>query len=212
MIYRMRSIRHAIAGFTPTLTVASLRCARRTYGEENNSRDTTKTAREDIHTQPCHGRCRGFTIIELLVVIAIIGIVAAVVLAALDRSGAEGRDANRASQVQEFVKAVEYHRTDTGRYPDDGVSGYGRQPVLISAIEDQLTATDVMSRIPPDPRYEAENGYKYCSSDDGRSFAILVNVEDDSGTDYCAVSNGVDAYTNGLCSGLASLDRCPGKF
>ncbi|MEX0917990.1 MAG: prepilin-type N-terminal cleavage/methylation domain-containing protein [Candidatus Paceibacterota bacterium] len=157
-------------------------------------------------------RHAGFTILELLVVVAIIGLISAIVLVALDDARSEGRDAQRATQTQEFMKALELYYTDNGTYPSDGTSGTYQAPVPLSAIESALIASGFINRIPPDPRYGADEGYLYCSDDIGTTYALLVNVEDGNGTDHCVVSKGPRAYQNVTCSGIASMDQCPGRF
>jgi len=49
---------------------------------------------------------QGFTLIELLVVIAIIGILASLVLAALNSSRVKGRDANRVSNLEQMARSI----------------------------------------------------------------------------------------------------------
>lgn len=63
-------------------------------------------------------KTRGFTLIELLVVISIIGLLSSVVLAGLDHARAKSRDAKRALDMNEIVKALYLHASDNdGEYP-----------------------------------------------------------------------------------------------
>lgn len=64
-----------------------------------------------------YSETRGFTLIELLVVIAIIGILASIVLAAVNSARQKSRDATRVATLQEFQKALEAYNIDHNAYP-----------------------------------------------------------------------------------------------
>jgi general secretion pathway protein G len=61
---------------------------------------------------------RGFTIVELLIVIVVIGILAAITVVAFGATQSKARDAQRKSDVEAIVKALELHYNDKGFYPN----------------------------------------------------------------------------------------------
>lgn len=95
---------------------------------------------------------KGFTIIELLIVIAIIGVLAAVVLLAIDplEQIDRGRDAGRKTSVAQLGHAVEAWSTaqsPTGAYPD--ATNFGASPwqtFLQTAGEIKLIITTTSRR------------------------------------------------------------------
>lgn len=66
---------------------------------------------------------KGFTLIELLVVIAIIGLLASVVLLALNSARQKARDAKRLADVRQFASALELYFNDKSSYPTVGFNG-----------------------------------------------------------------------------------------
>ncbi len=68
---------------------------------------------------------RGFTLIELLVVIAIIGVLAALVLAALSSAQKGARDGRRKSDLKQYQAALNQYYNDKGSLPPGSWVGGG---------------------------------------------------------------------------------------
>ncbi len=152
----------------------------------------------------------GFTLIELLVVIAIIGILASIVLMAIDQSRAKGRDGARKSQVAEILKGLELFYTDGGIYPLDGTAGDSTTGAAFSAIGSGFIGGPYFSKAPD----EAGTRYFYCVSSDRKSIVLALDTEyDQGGSNFCSVirgpgpSRGCDAW-----QAANATDLCASRF
>jgi prepilin-type N-terminal cleavage/methylation domain-containing protein len=82
----------------------------------------------------------GFTLIELLVVIAIIGLLASVVLLALNGARAKARDAKRISDMTTMASALELYFNDNNSYPPSSLAGM--TPTYVGQIPSAPTPYD----------------------------------------------------------------------
>lgn len=132
----------------------------------------------------------GFTLIELLIVMAILGVLAVVVLVAINpvQQLARTRDAGRTSSVTQIGHAVEaYYATHNGTYPaglDD----------LVTAGELTNVPTQVNNTLGVTPCSGTSSVSGWCYSEAGTAAAIWTELESDSNREFCGASEAYVAY------------------
>lgn len=95
---------------------------------------------------------RGFTLVELLVVIAIIGILAAILIPAVQAARAAAAKAQCASRMQQITKAAIMYEGDKGNYPGYQMTlSKGRNVTWVVAIMPQMGRLDIYENWDTDP-------------------------------------------------------------
>lgn len=119
---------------------------------------------------------KGFTLIELLVVIAIIGLLASVVLLALNGARAKSRDAKRIADVRQMASAFELFYNEYFSYPTNASMLY-LTPTFIGAIPGNPSPNDgTCATTNP-------NGYVYTPSSTNASvYALSFCLGNKTGT------------------------------
>lgn len=114
---------------------------------------------------------KGFTLIELLVVIAIIGLLASVVLLALNSARQKSRDAKRLADVRQIASALEL-------YFDAAVGGSNGYPGAMSALAPNYLGQNPIFPTPNDGCNTAS--YQYTSSS-SNSYQLLFCISAPTG-------------------------------
>jgi len=130
----------------------------------------------------------GFTLIELLVVIAIIGLLASVVLLALNSARQKSRDAKRLADVRQLASALELFYNDANGYPTCSAGCSEAVPAKImgtttgvlrnvtSSPNPTLTPTYIglipVAPAPADSTCGTDNNYMYAATNDGATYTL----------------------------------------
>ena len=122
-------------------------------------------------THPWRRGRKGFTLIELLVVIAIIGILAGMLLPALNRAREKGKAAACLSNMHQWAVALNLYNDDWGDYyPYDGdytgglISGVDTWFDVLPPYMNQKTLSSLYNATPPTPPMAGKGSVWICPS------------------------------------------------
>ncbi len=126
----------------------------------------------------------GFTLIELLVVIAIIGLLASVVLVALNGARIKARTAKRITDLAQVRKALEMYYNTYNSYPISPCDAEGCWAGIYSCWGPDTAAyipglTAYVNKIPRDPRNHTNCGEQYIYYSDGINFKLISHVPEE---------------------------------
>lgn len=168
---------------------------------------------------------KGFTLIELLVVIAIIGILAAVVLIALNPVEflRKSRDTQRISDIDQLVTATKLYLANnpTATLPTGPLCSPAAAPTSADVATDGTgwltfnintgSTSNTLPKLPSDPAPSATQRYAY-AADANLNFEYSTILESTSNTAKMTTDGGGDAarYEAGTSVGLTTTTAsCP---
>lgn len=152
----------------------------------------------------------GFTLIELLIAVSIMGILAALVLAALNpfQQFKKAHDAQRKSDLRQIKLALEQYYNDNGKYPQVGTCAYGTNGYVYSLSGGICGGTGgsnwisslvptYIAKLPVDPINNAiqpwnAGNYSYAYgnvSSDGQHYDLFTQLEATSDPQRCGVQD-----------------------
>lgn len=115
---------------------------------------------------------KGFTLIELLIVIAIIGVLTTIGVINFVGVRERARDAERKADLSQIQTALEFYRSDNGRYPSNN------DYKSIGCNQQFTTTVAYLKQLPCDPLTGAKYTYQSSSNFSYTLTACLENEED----------------------------------
>ena len=172
------------------------------------------SAKKGFTTTSLHSR--GFTLIELLIVIAVLGVLAAVVLVAIDpgQQLARGRDSGRKTSIGQLGRAMQAYYTTQQGYP---AGGQWAPPIGDNILVTSGEVKTFPSNSPYLPGfggpctaniYPTTNGYCYAVAGSPTEAVIYARLESKSENNKCGgtantwfVYSSAVGRAGGLCGG-----------
>jgi type II secretion system protein G len=154
---------------------------------------------------------RGFTLIELLVVIAIIGLLASIILIALNSARVKARDAKRVADIRQMETALELYFNDNGGYPNSVCES--TPGGTWSACWATLLPSQYIGKMPLDPTNSLANyGYYYVSG--YKPTGLCTSVLTSSTNDYVLETRmeSPTSIPNSCSSNFGTLDNANANY
>ena len=152
---------------------------------------------------------KGFTLVELLIVIAIIGILAVVLVVAVNPSAQlhKAHDAQRKSDLAQIQKALEQYYNDNNQYPNNTSNTFqiidpNHTP---STIQWGSAWMPYMTVLPSDPN---SNTYVYVADPSQQKYWLYASLE--QGANDPQACNGGKACVSLSKNGINNQQQCGG--
>lgn len=152
----------------------------------------------------------GFTLIEILVVLAILGVVAAVLLVAINPFAqlAKSNDAHRKSDLASMQRALELYYQDNGSYPAS--SADFKLYINSTTLSWGSSWQPYISALPKDPLPTATYIYYSPASGNGQTYYLYASLQRGSkDAQACNNGNACSSLSQGV-AGFPTGNACGG--